>query len=78
MDYVPSVHKVLEDKVESITQSYVQRKEYVAAILSIFGASVLEYNTENFKTIAFLFEYQGFSFITQGNVLVALLPLTCH
>lgn len=65
IDYVPAVHKMLENKVESITQSYVQRKEYVAAMLSIFGASVLEYNTENFKSIAFLFEYQGFSFITQ-------------
>lgn len=65
IDYVPVVHKMLEERVESITQSYVQRKEYVAAMLSIFGASVLEYNTENFKNIAFLFEYQGFSFITQ-------------
>ena len=67
IDYVPVVHKMLEERVESITQSYVQRKEYVAAMLSIFGASVLEYNTENFKNIAFLFEYQGFSFITQGK-----------
>lgn len=67
IDYVPVVHKMLEERVDSIVQSYVQRKEYVAAMLSIFGASVLEYNTENFKTIAFLFEYQGFSFITQGK-----------
>ena len=63
MDYVPLVHKLLSDRVDSIIQSFVRRKEYVAALLSVMGRSVLEYDTEGFKKIAFLFEQQGFSFV---------------
>lgn len=63
MDYVPLVHKLLTDKVDAIVQSYVRRKEYVAALLSMMGRSVLEYDTEEFKKVAFLFEQQGFSFV---------------
>ena len=48
-----------------IIQSYIKRKEYVAALLSVLGSSVLEYNTESFKSIAFLFEHQGFAFIAK-------------
>lgn len=63
MDYVPLVHQLLEEKVDSIIQSYIKRKECVAAFLSVFGSSVLEYDTESYKKLAFLFEHQGFSFI---------------
>ena len=63
MDYVPLIHKLLTDKVDSIVQSYVRRKEYIAALLSMMGRSVLEYDTEGFKKVAFLFEQQGFSFV---------------
>ena len=63
MDYVPLVHRLLSEKVEAIVQSYVMRKEYVAALLSVCGRSVLEYDTEGFKKVAFLFEHQGFSFV---------------
>ena len=63
MDYVPLVHRLLTEKVETIVQSYVRRKEYVAALLSVIGRSVLEYDTESFKKVAFLFEQQGFSFV---------------
>ena len=63
MDYVPAVHQLLQERIEAITQSYVQRKEYTAAFLSIMGKAVLEYDTEDFKTIAFFFESHGFSFI---------------
>jgi len=64
MDYTPAVHKLLEQKVDAIVQSYIRRKEFVAAFLSVFGQAVLEYDTEGFKKLAFLFEHQGFSFIT--------------
>ena len=64
MDYVPLVHRLLIEKVEAIIQNYVRRKEYVAALLSVFGKSVLEYDTEGFRKVAFLFEHQGFSFIS--------------
>ena len=47
MDYVPLVHRLLTEKVETIVQSYVRRKEYVAALLSVIGRSVLEYDTES-------------------------------
>ena len=63
LDYVKSVHQLLQDHIGEVSQSYVRRKEYTAACLSIMGAAVLEYDTEHFKTIAFLFENHGFSFI---------------
>lgn len=63
MDYVPAVHKLLRERVETIMESYVQRKEYTAACLSIMGKAVLEYDTEDFKTLAFFFERLGFCFI---------------
>ena len=65
MDYVPLVHQLLSERVDSIIQSYVRRKEYTAALLSMMGRSVLEYDTEAFKRVAFLFEQQGFSYIVQ-------------
>lgn len=51
--------------MESIVQNFVRRKEYFAAILNLLGQAVLEYDTEGFKKIAFLFENQGFCFIAQ-------------
>ena len=63
MDYVPLIHKLLLERVEAIIQSYVRRKEYMAAMLSMMGRSVIEYDTEGFKKVAFLFEQQGFSFV---------------
>lgn len=56
---------MLEDKIQSIVHSYITRKECIAAFLSVFGQSVLEYDTEDFKMLAFLFELQGFSFIAK-------------
>ena len=68
MDYVPLVHKLLSDRVDSIIQSYVRRKEYMAGLLSLMGRSVLEYDTEGFKKVAFLFEQQGFSFVAHREL----------
>ena len=65
MDYVPLVYQLLEEKVQSLVQSYVQRKEFTAAFISVFGQSVLEYDTEDFKVLAFLFEHLGFTFIAK-------------
>lgn len=65
IDYAPAVHKLLQDKIELVVQSYVQRKEYTAACLSVMGKAVLEYDTDEFKTLAFFFEHQGFSFISR-------------
>ena len=65
MDYVPRVHQLLDDKVQSLVQSYVQRKEFTAAFLSIFGQAVVEYDTADFKVLAFLFEHSGFTFIAK-------------
>ena len=65
MDYAPLVHQLLEEKVQSLVQSYVQRKEFTAAFLSVFGQAVLEYDTEDFKILAFLFEHAGFTFVAR-------------
>ncbi len=64
-DYIPLVHRQLRERMETISLSYVRRKEYMAACLSFMGGAVLEYDTEEYKTIAFLFETQGFSFISR-------------
>ena len=37
MDYVPRVHQLLDEKVQSLVQSYVQRKEFTASFLSVFA-----------------------------------------
>ena len=68
VDYIPLVHQQLRERVEAISLSYVRRKEYTASCLSFMGSAVLEYDTEEFKTIAFLFETQGFSFISRGKL----------
>ncbi len=65
IDYVDVVQRILQEKVQSIVQSYIMRKECVAAFLSVFGQSVLEYDTEDFKMMSYLFELQGFSFIAR-------------
>lgn len=65
IDYVPAVHQLLQERIEVVMQSYVLRKEYIAACLSIMGRAVLEYDTQDFKTLAFFFEVQGFSFISR-------------
>ena len=65
IDYVPRVHQLLDDKVQSLVQSYVQRKEFTAGFLSVFGQSVLEYDTSDFKVLAFLFEHAGFAFVAK-------------
>ena len=75
MDYAPAVHKLLEQKVEAIVQSYIRRKEFVAAFLSVFGQAVLEYDTEGFKKLAFLFEQQGFTFITISMSEFSVIPV---
>ena len=77
MDYVPLVHKLLTERVESIIQSYIRRKEYTAALLSVIGQSVLEYDTESFKRMAFLFEQQGFSFVAHRESFIQELLNSC-
>ena len=77
MDYVPLVHQLLSERVDTILQSYVKRKEYVAALLSMMGKSVLEYDTEAFKKIAFLFEQQGFSFVVHCKSINYCMGGTC-
>ena len=76
IDYVPMVHRLLSDKVQSIIESFVRRKELTASLLSTFGQAVLEYDTESFKKLGFLFEYQGFSFMimSKGCIYIRLLP----
>ena len=76
MDYTPAVHRLLEQKVETIVQSFIRRKEFVAAFLSVFGQAVLEYDTEGFKKLAFLFEHQGFTFITMSMSEFSVIPMS--
>ncbi|XP_041353802.1 BRISC and BRCA1-A complex member 2-like [Gigantopelta aegis] len=63
LDYVPNVFELLRRKVDLLVQSHEKKKDYVAAFLSMFGRSVLEYDMEAFSTISFLFEWHDFYFI---------------
>ncbi|XP_037575032.1 BRISC and BRCA1-A complex member 2 [Dermacentor silvarum] len=63
MDYVPQVKELLEKKVEQVSTSFAKRKEYVAAFLNLFGRNLLEFDTEGFASLSFLFEHDDFFFI---------------
>ncbi|XP_045160402.1 BRISC and BRCA1-A complex member 2-like [Mercenaria mercenaria] len=62
-EYVPDVTLLLKNKVDQVVKNYEKRKEYIAAFLSMFGRSVLEYDAEGFTKISFLFEWHDFFFI---------------
>ncbi|KAL4238039.1 hypothetical protein ACF0H5_002750 [Mactra antiquata] len=72
-EYVPDVTRLLKNKVDQICQGYEKRKEFVAAFLSMFGRSVLEYDAESFKKVSFLFEWNDFFFVIHID-LPALFP----
>ncbi|XP_064599787.1 BRISC and BRCA1-A complex member 2-like [Liolophura sinensis] len=65
IDYIPSVCELLTNKVDQIVQGYEKRKEYIAAFLSHFGRSLLEYDSEGFSKISFLLEWNDFFFIVR-------------
>ncbi|XP_033101139.1 BRISC and BRCA1-A complex member 2-like [Anneissia japonica] len=60
LDYIPHVCELLQNMVEQISKGYRRRKEYIAAFLSHYGKSVLEYDIEGFYKISFLFENYDF------------------
>lgn len=62
-EYVPDVTQLLKTKVDQIVQCFEKRKEYISAFLSLYGRSVLEYDSETFTKISFLFEWNDFFFI---------------
>lgn len=68
IDYVPKVNQLLKNKVEQVVQGYEKRKEYIAAFLSHFARSLLEYDAEGFSRISFLFEWNDFFFIFQAEL----------
>ncbi|XP_062595452.1 BRISC and BRCA1-A complex member 2-like isoform X2 [Saccostrea cucullata] len=63
LDYVPNVYKLLHNKVEKTIQMFEKRKDLIAAFLSQFGRSVLEFDAEGFSEISLLFEWNDFFFI---------------
>lgn len=62
LDYVPSVCDMLKNKVEQVVHVYEKRRDYVQTFLSVFGRSVVEYDSEAFTHINFLFEWHDFFF----------------
>ncbi|XP_033735949.1 BRISC and BRCA1-A complex member 2-like [Pecten maximus] len=63
LDYVPNVCDLLQNKVDQISNVHEKKKEYIAAFLSNFGRSVLEYDAELYSRISFLFEWNDFFFL---------------
>uniref|UniRef100_A0A131XUG7 BRISC and BRCA1-A complex member 2 n=1 Tax=Ixodes ricinus TaxID=34613 RepID=A0A131XUG7_IXORI len=68
MDYVPLVKQLLENKVEQVSTSFAKRKEYISAFLSLFGRSLIEFDSEGFGSISFLFEHDDFFFILNISI----------
>lgn len=61
-DYVSCVVQLLDNKVTQVVRGFEKRKEYMAAFLSQFGRSVIEYDLHAFSQISFLFEWNDFFF----------------
>ncbi|XP_064621350.1 BRISC and BRCA1-A complex member 2-like [Lineus longissimus] len=68
MDYVPVVSRLLEKKVEKVIAGFEKRKDYIAAFLSHFGRSVIEYDMEGFSKISLMLEWNDFFFIFHVEV----------
>lgn len=71
IDYVPSVVNLLQNKVDTAVKSYNKRQEYVAAFLSHFGRSVIEYDVYSYSHISLLYEWNDFFFILNIRLSIA-------
>lgn len=60
LEYLPLIQELFEAKVYQVCEAYQKRREYVAAFLSAFGSSILEYDAEAFLKLSLLFQVQGF------------------
>eukprot|EP00058_Branchiostoma_floridae_P027834 XP_002613325.1 hypothetical protein BRAFLDRAFT_118725 [Branchiostoma floridae] len=63
MDYVPQVQDFLQKQIDHIVEGYQRRREYVAAFISRFGGSVLEYDAESFTKLSLVLEWNEFFFV---------------
>lgn len=54
------LYPVLHAQVDTVHRAFEARKEYVATWLSAHEAAVLEYDTEGYTFVSFLFEIKGF------------------
>lgn len=68
MDYVPDVLQFLRNTVDQIVTGFERRKQFFDAMLQLHERSVLEYDTDTFIKISFLFERQNFHFIVHIKV----------
>ncbi|CAH3041157.1 unnamed protein product [Porites evermanni] len=59
-EYLPLIQELFAERVEQVCQAFQKRREYVAAFLSAFGSSILEYDAEGFMKLSLLFQVQGF------------------
>lgn len=65
MDYVPLIKESLQQKVEQMATGYHGRREYILAFLSLFGRSLLEFDSCYFLSISFLLEWNEYFFVLQ-------------
>lgn len=61
-DYFANVKGLLENQTKVISEGFEKRKDYIAAFLSHFGKSVLEYDMQSFTKITLLWEWNDFFF----------------
>ncbi|XP_015754385.1 PREDICTED: BRCA1-A complex subunit BRE-like [Acropora digitifera] len=69
LEYLPLIQELFEAKVYQVCEAYQKRREYVAAFLSAFGSSILEYDAEAFLKLSLLFQVQGFFCIVHSKCL---------
>ncbi|GFN94506.1 Brca1-a complex subunit bre-like [Plakobranchus ocellatus] len=61
-DYFSNLKALLENQVKLISEGFEKRKDYLAAFISHYGKSVLEYDMQSFTKITLLWEWNDFFF----------------
>lgn len=62
-DYIQAVKAAAEAEVGAFADGITLRRQYIAALLSVFAGALLEYDEEKFLRASFLFELKQFSSI---------------
>ncbi|XP_034173802.1 BRISC and BRCA1-A complex member 2 [Osmia lignaria lignaria] len=66
IDYVPEVKKCITDKINSINQSLIKRREYISTMLALQNYSSVEYDSVKFSYISMmLVDHEDFHVIVK-------------
>lgn len=68
MDYVPFVQESLKKRVETVTNGFLQRKEFLRLFLDHFEGSFIEYDRDLASSAAVVLEQNDFHFLLHMDV----------